>query len=188
MNQFPIIIITGPTCTGKSTLAKKVSEEFDLPIIGKDEIKELLFDTLGSKDREWSKKLGVASIELLYMFIKKFLKVGKPFIIEANFRAERDSETFQRLQREYNFFPIQINCKCDGEVLFERFKKRSKSGQRHLGHQDHLNYEEFKPTILQGGREPLDIEGKVIDFDSTDLEAIDYETIFEEIRSVIKKA
>ena len=44
--------------TGKTTLAKKISEELNLPLISKDNLKVMLFDALGWKDREWSEKIG----------------------------------------------------------------------------------------------------------------------------------
>ena len=61
-------IVTGPPGAGKSTLAEYLARELCLPLISKDGIKEILFDTLGWHDREWSKKLGHASFELSSTF------------------------------------------------------------------------------------------------------------------------
>lgn len=181
-----VIIITGPTCTGKSTLAKKISDKFQIPVISRDEIKESLFDNIGWKDREWSKKLGKASFELMYQSIKKMLNLKKPFIIESPLNDELDTPKFLSLKKQFDFYPIQINCKCNGKILFERFKQRSESGDRHPGHVDHLNYDEYKTELLKGSRIPLKIGGNLIDFDSTDLSKIDYENIFEQIEQYEK--
>lgn len=56
-----LIIVLGPPCAGKTTLARRIAQEFQLPLIAKDDIKESLFDSLGWRDREWSKKLGRAT-------------------------------------------------------------------------------------------------------------------------------
>jgi 2-phosphoglycerate kinase len=47
-----VIVITGPPCAGKTTIARRVAERFSLPWMGKDMVKELLFDALGWQDRE----------------------------------------------------------------------------------------------------------------------------------------
>jgi len=53
------------------------------------------------------------------------------------------------LHWKYPFTPVQILCKANGAVLFQRFQQRSKSGERHSGHVDHLNYTKFE-TIMSG--------------------------------------
>jgi predicted kinase len=63
-----LILISGFSCTGKTTLAKKIAQRSSLPLIGRDDIKESLYDSLGYSDRKWSKKLGAASYDLLYLF------------------------------------------------------------------------------------------------------------------------
>jgi predicted kinase len=66
-----LILISGFSCTGKTTLARKIAEKYSLPLISRDDIKESLFDSLGYSDREWSKKLGIASYDLLYFFTEQ---------------------------------------------------------------------------------------------------------------------
>ena len=45
------ILVTGIPATGKSTMAKAMSERMKLPVISKDTIKELLFDNVGFQSR-----------------------------------------------------------------------------------------------------------------------------------------
>ena len=188
MSKTLLIIISGPPCTGKTTLAKTISKEFRLPFISKDGIKESLFDSLGWKDREWSIKLSSASYGLIYYFLESQLAWGRSLIVESNFKAEFDTEKFLDLKKKYNYQPFQIQCKTDGQVLLERFKKRSLSGERHPGHVDNLTYEEFKPSLLKGKDEFLDIGGEVLEIDTTHFEAIDYESLFEAIESAANAA
>ena len=179
MNGKVLIIVAGPPCTGKTTLARKIAEQFHLPFINKDDIKESLFNSLGTKDREWSIKLGVSSYPLLYYFVESNLKAGYSIVVESNFKPEYDSEKFRNLIIKYDITPLQIQCKTDGDILFARFKQRSESDERHPGHVDSLNYAEFKPALLKGSYDPLEIGGEVIYLDTTDFNKIDYGSLYQ---------
>lgn len=185
MSKTLLLIISGPPCTGKTTLSKKIAREFRIPIISKDDIKEALFDSLGARDREWSKKLGLASYKVLYKLLDSLLRAGQSIILESNFKPEFDNERFLDFQKKYDFSILQIMCKTDGEILFERFKKRSESGERHPGHVDDENYDEFKDVLIKGELKALNIGGEVFALDTTDFESIDYDSIFSSIKSAI---
>ena len=184
MSKTLLIIVSGPPASGKTTLGKIIAKEFRLAFLNKDSIKESLFDILGIKDREWSKKVGSASYSILYRFMETLLVANQSLVVDSNFRPEFDTKKFLDLKQKYTFITIQIMCKADGEILFERFKKRVESGERHPGHVDHNNYEEFKKgSLSQGEEESLVIGGKVFDVDTTDFESIDYDSIFSTIKS-----
>jgi len=187
MSKPLLIIISGLPGTGKTTISKRIAKELSLPLINRDEIKEALFDTLGIKDREWSKKLGVASYKILYQIIDSFLQANRTIIIESNFKPEFDDKRFLDLQKIYKFESIQIICKTDGEILFERFKKRSESGERHPGHVDDQNYDEFKEILLQGKYQALNLGSDTLDIDTTNFDTIDYNSIFSAIKLVSTK-
>lgn len=180
-----VILIAGLPCTGKTTLGKRLAKEFSLPFISKDDIKESLFNTLGWQDREWSKKIGAASYEILYYLAESLFESQTSFIIESNFKPEFDTVRFQTYIKKYDFQVLQVLCKTEGEILFERFKVRSESGERHPGHVDHLNYEEFKQTLLHGRQTQLDITGSFLQIDTTNFATIDYDQIYAEIRKNI---
>jgi deoxyadenosine/deoxycytidine kinase len=185
MNQPLLIIISGPSCSGKSTLAKKISEKFQLPLITKDGIKETIFDHLGWSDREWSKKVGATSYKLISYFLDTMLASQRSLIIESNFKPELDSQPILEKLTKHNYFPLQIMCQCDGQILFERFKTRSESGERHPGHNDDKNYDEFKDMLLKGKLDPLDIGGEILTLDTTDFDSVNYDPIFQKIVQLI---
>lgn len=176
-----LIIVSGPPSSGKTTLATSIAKKFGLPLITKDSLKEILFDTIGWKDRGWSKKIGTASFAIMHYFLDSVMTTGQSIIIEGNFKTEFEAQHITPRLKQYNYQAIQVMCQCDGEILFERFKERSESKNRHPGHCDTGNYDELKDSLLVGKYSPLDIDSKIIIFDSTDLKNLDYNSVFDQI-------
>src|SRR5213079_1899630 len=102
-----LIIVSGPRCTGKTTLARGIAAELGLPLITKDGIKELLFDSLGWSDRDWSRRLGRATYPLLYYFVEAQLRAGRSHVVESNFYPAYSAEAFRALRRAHRFEPFQ---------------------------------------------------------------------------------
>jgi predicted kinase len=181
MKKPVLIIVSGPPSSGKTTLAKSISQRFTLPLITKDSLKEILFDTVGWKDRQWSQKIGSASFSIMHYILDSLMTTGRSLIIEGNFKTEFDSQHLKPRLKQFDYQAVQIMCQCDGKILFDRFKKRSESGERHPGHCDTGNYDELKDSLLLGKYNPLDIDSKIIVFDSTNIDQIDYSSIFDQI-------
>jgi predicted kinase len=177
MLKNTLIIITGLPATGKTSLGKKLATELNLPFISKDEIKELLFESLGYTDLAWSKKIGSTSYDLLYYFAESLLKNNQSLIIETNFDPKFANQKIIDLKNKYNFEPMQIRCFTEGKILLERFTKRAQSSERHPGHFDAENLADWEKILLPGKIEALDIGGKLFDFDTTDLNNLDYQTL-----------
>ena len=176
--QSLLIVVSGFSCTGKTTLAQKIAKRYSLPLISRDDIKESLYNSLGYSDREWSKKLGVASYELLYLFLDKILVNKQDLIVESNFQPEFDERKFLNLKNKHQFNLLQIHCYAATEVILERFKNRAISGTRHPGHVDHLNNEEIKLNLQKGSYEIFKASDRSIKIDTTDFNLIDYEKIY----------
>jgi len=180
-----VIIVSGPPCTGKTTVARFLARELRLPLFSKDGIKELLYDTLGWGEREWSRKLGVATMRVLFSLMETELAAGRSFIIESNFKPELANEQMRDLQGRYGFEAFQVQCVTRGNVLLARFKERAASGERHPGHVDHLSLADVEADLLQGRYEPLDVGGTVFVLDTTDLSLVDYQLLLSEVRAAM---
>jgi hypothetical protein len=159
-----------------------------LPFLGKDQVKELMFDNLGWSDREWSRRLGAAAIDLLYYMMETELKAGRSFLVECNFSPAQATARFRELKARYGFEAFQVQCQTDGPVLVKRFKRRAESGERHPGHGDHLTYDEIAPVLLEGRYPPLDIGGTIFYLDTTDFARVDYEGLAGAVRQFISEA
>jgi predicted kinase len=187
MSLNPLVIITGMPCTGKTTLGRRLSENFRLPYLHKDGIKERLFDSLGWSDREWSRRMGIATMDLFYYFLEIELTAGRSLIVESNFYTDLATPRFLALQEKYPFRVFQINCFSQGEVLVERWLARSCSKERHPGHVEAANLEEFLPAIRKGRLEPLRLEGELLELDTTDFSRVDYPAIIRQVEQFINQ-
>jgi cytidylate kinase len=187
MNKRLMIIVTGAPGTGKTTLSRKLSERYSIPIIAKDEIKELLFDSIGIGDRQWSLQLSKASYNLLFNFIAKLLMTNNPFIVEGNFYNGEATENFLKIKSHIDFIPLQIHCYTEPEILYQRYKARDNSGERHLGHIHQLpEFSEYKKKVFDSKCYRLDINQSIyIDLDTTHFESANYESLFNQIEDIL---
>ncbi len=180
-----VLIITGLPCSGKTTLGQWLAPALKWPLISKDDIKVCLFDCLGWSDRAWSTKLSQASQALIFLFLEKELQAGRSVIVESNFNAAWHAASFVKLQREFYFEALQIQCVADGEVLWRRFQQRIDTQFRHPGHLDAVLGPELKAQLLAGNVPPLKIEGKIITVDTSDFGQLDYHQVFTTIQTAL---
>jgi hypothetical protein len=163
-------------------LARRLAADLGLPLMCKDTIKEVLFEVLGISDRAWSKRLGGASMEVLYTFVEAQLAAGRSCVAEGNFDVGFSTPVFRRLVREYPHTNVQVNCFAEPAILRARFLRRSLSGERHPGHQDHLPRDPSLDSPIPGQTPALDIGGHVIEVDTSDFAQLDYDQLYARIR------
>jgi predicted kinase len=149
-----LVLVTGAPASGKTTLAGPLAATLGLPLLGKDLIKEALFDALGTGDRAWSRRLGKASYEVLYA-VAGALPAA---VLDANLGPE----AAPRL-RAIDAQLVEVFCRCPADEVERRFASRAPT--RHPGHVDHLLAPEIKATLAHGAG-PLDL-GPVLEVDTT---------------------
>jgi len=179
-----LILVSGPPAAGKTTLARRLAAVFELPLVNKDGIKELLFDTVGTGDYKWSQGLGRASIALLYDFTERLLTAGVPLIAESNFHADSDSARLAELRGRREFVPLQIHCTASADVLEERNERRRHTPERHPGHVQAPQIS-LKSHLEAGVWRPLHIEGQTVIIQTDNWDAIDYKPMYRAVRHAL---
>ena len=183
--QPTLIIISGPPGTGKTSLGKLLSDRYSIPFISKDDLKEILFDSLGWSDREWSKKVGTAGYSLLYYMTKQLLLKDQFLIIESNFHSQFDTPILKKILENAHASCLEIYLSCNGDILLERFQKRAANPSRHPGHVDQENLDEYKKMLQKGKGDKLELGGKVIEIDTTQFSPDTFTPVFEEIEKLL---
>ena len=155
-----IILIGGDLASGKSTYSKFLANKFNLTLINKDTLKEILGDNIAVSNRAENKKLSVISFELIKYFIESS---RENIIVESNFKPYEMSE-LEKYQ-EFNQI-LSFHFRGDNEFLHQRFQKRLNENRHHVHKsQDFTDINDFI-KVLEELRSVKYI-GKVINVDVT---------------------
>jgi len=184
IKDMKLIIVNWLPWTWKTTLAKRLFKELNIPCFIKDEFKEILYDEIWYTTVEQKKKFDITALKNIYNICEKHFQSKTSLIIEANFYSEFSTPIFNDLKSQYDFDIIQILCKTDWKTLTQRFIERDKSWARHPWHFDPnigLNLEKWEPLFIKWDWEKLYIWWMYIELDTTNFELIDYKKLDENI-------
>ena len=135
-------------------VARELADGVGLPLLEKDGIKELLFDTLGARDRTWSRTVGAAAFALLFDGARRILSAGSSCVFEANFAG--DIAERELMQLPTGRF-LQLYVAATPELLVARFRARASSDARHTGHADVAALPEVEKGLVEGRWRPLEL-------------------------------
>lgn len=165
-----LIVVAGYPATGKTSLARGIGDELHLPVIGKDDIKEALFDSLGIGDSAWSARLGHATYEVMFRLVRQFLRAGVSLVVEANFEAGAATISFGAVLQELAAKPMLVVLHGDPDLIIERIHARADAGERHPGHLDQDLADELIEVVRDPYRPP-ELPGPRLDLDAADWDA-----------------
>lgn len=188
------ILVTGIPAAGKSTMAAFLAEYFGLPVISKDRIKELMYDSIGFRSREEKVKLGIASMNIMYYMATQLMKSNQPFILENNFE-KISREPLLEILEKYSYTAITVRLTGNYSKIYERFVERNNSSDRHRGHIVNdsypektpdrfvkpISFENFVNGIIDRGMDSFVANGPQIVIDTTDFNKVHLETLIKKI-------
>lgn len=178
-----LVIVHGAPASGKSTLAEQIAAELRVPFLSKDALKEELYDSLGVLgviERKFFRKLGEASMRLMYTVAGSILDAGTGVVIEANFyHGVSEAELAPLIGKSE---AVMIHCEAPEDTLKERYVKRAEAGERHPVHDDSNKVDKLEDDLEEGTYDPLELDIPVIHVNT----ASDYDPSVAEIVSRLR--
>jgi predicted kinase len=179
-----LILIFGDLASGKSTYADILSKRYKITALKKDDIKEILADTVGFKTREENLRLSFATFEIMLHALKRAIIAEEDLILESNLR-EAELARLESLAKEAGYSILSIHLTADTKILYERFKKRIEHG-RHRAHliSGLMDYEGFCSYVT--GQRSKSAPGQLIKINADNFNYQTDKRIFSEIDLFIK--
>jgi predicted kinase len=182
-----IIIIQGYLASGKSTFARRLSKELNVPCLVKDNFKSAIFDSVNASQSE-SSRFSVMTFAGMMYVTERLLETGKPVIIEGNFvppgvKPVDECGVIKALISKYQCEPLTFKFTGDTRVLHRRFVEREKTperGKANAGAGEPPTLEEFI-TYCQN-LEAFNVGGEVVAVDTSDFDRVDFTRLIEAAR------
>jgi glucokinase len=125
------VMVNGVPASGKSTVARAVSQAKGWPLLALDTIKEAFFEHLGTGDREHNRRLGRASYQAIFAVIGDFPD-GATAVVDVWFGFQPAEVLGRHLARAGVTQVAEVWCHAPAEIIGERY--RARLGKRHSGH------------------------------------------------------
>ena len=155
------ILVNGVPASGKSTVARAISQETGWPLFALDTIKDALFEHLGTGDREHNRRFGMASYQAIFAVIGDFPD-GATVVIDAWFGFQPKAVLDAHLERAGITRVTEVWCHAPPDVIGARYEARlTKRSSGHLG-------AEYVPELIElaGRARPLGT-WPLVDVDAT---------------------
>lgn len=156
-----LVLLNGMPGSGKSFLGPALARHLGMPRLGKDDIKEALWDAHRLPDEadplEWSRRLGGVAFDVLWRLAPT---LGASLMLEAPF-VDFHAGPLRHLHPA----PIEIYLTATPEVIHRRYQERQP--RRHECHRFHPLPELDEVVEFAAKAAPLDLGGPLLHVDTT---------------------
>ncbi|NIY48831.1 AAA family ATPase [Cedecea colo] len=137
-----VVLVNGVPASGKSTVARLLSEYFALPVLAIDGIKEPFMAQFDEIDRPFNRRLGCAAYEVIWTIVAES-PAQCVFLIDAWFGFQ-PKETLERYLEQANISKVlEVWNRIPGSLAAARYAQRF--DVRQPGHPG----EEYLPELVQ---------------------------------------
>lgn len=130
-NSKYLILVTGLPASGKTTISKRLVDEFGVQYIGKDEYKIKMYEEYGFSSTEEKKALDNRSEELMYSDLHLLLDQANIVVFDK--WICKDFSRIDAVAKLRNAKVIVIYLTCDADIATKRYNNRIFDGTRHIG-------------------------------------------------------
>lgn len=120
-----VVLVNGVPASGKSSLAKSLSQRTGWPVLSLDGIKNPFLEHIGGVDRDFNRTLGKASYQAIWSFIRE-APAGSTFIVDAWFGFQPKALLETYIKDAGVDRVAELWCKVPGAVAGERYATRLK--------------------------------------------------------------
>ncbi len=178
-----VILINGMPGTGKSTLAAKLHDDLQLPLMSKDGLKEYFYEVLGVATREESRAVGAACLDMVYALTREYTSQGLSLIIESPMFYRFAKPEFEDILEETDITFVEVHCRTNKDIRRDRMAYRRQHENRHAIHiltETVLSEADPEPSEY----EPLGL-GTLFEIDTTNFGDDHYAKLLNEIKLTI---
>jgi predicted kinase len=183
--QPKVILVNGFPASGKTTLATRLSSDLGVPLLGKDQLKEHLADTMQVAGDEWSAILGRASNAMLVELLRA--AAGRQsLILESAFIAEFARPDIVAIIEKNDVSVLELYCVVGREERLRRWSERYATGARHRIHTDREGHNRVTDDELERKYAPLKI-GEFLEVNTTNFDAAAYQTLLRQVTQFMER-
>lgn len=166
-NGKRLLMANGVPASGKSSVARRLSERTGWLVLGLDTVKTPFLEVADGVDRAFNRVLGRASYKSIFSIIKEAPE-GSTFIVDAWFGFQPVSVLQEHIDMAGITDVAELWCHAPPEVVAQRYSDRA--GQRGVGHPG----VSYVPELIELTKraEPCRL-GPVLDIDTTALQDVE---------------
>ena len=179
-----IIIIEGYLASGKSTFAKQLSKQINIPYLIKDTFKIALCANIEIPNRAEGSRFSTVTFDAMMYVVERMFETGSPIIIEGNFvpagvKKVDEAGVIRQLIDQYGYDSLTFKFTGDTKVLHKRFVEREETAERGQVNKigSEVTCDEFNTWCHN--LDSFNVGGEIVEVDTSDFDLVDFDSYYE---------